>query len=35
MAEFSKTDRTTITRLAKRGSYDTETVYAILDDALV
>lgn len=35
MAEFPKTDRTTITRLAKRGSYDTETVYAILDDALV
>lgn len=34
MAEFQKTDRTTITRLAKRGSYDQETVYAILDDAL-
>lgn len=35
MAEFQKTDRTTITRLAKRGSYDKDTVYAILDDALV
>ena len=35
MAEFQKTDRTTITRLAKRGSYDKDIVYAILDDALV
>lgn len=35
MAEFAKTDRTTITRLPKRGSYDKDTVYAILDDALV
>lgn len=35
MAEFAKTDRTTITRLPKRGTYDKETVYAILDDALV
>lgn len=35
MAEFAKTDRTSITRLPKRGSYDKETVYAILDDALV
>lgn len=35
MSEFQKTDRTTITRLAKRGSYDKETVYEILDDALV
>lgn len=35
MAEFQKTDRTTITRLAKRGSYDKDTVYSILDDALV
>lgn len=34
MKEFPKTDRTTITRLAKRGSYDKETVYAILDEAL-
>jgi uncharacterized protein len=35
VAEFQKTDRTTITRLAKRGSYDKDTVNAILDDALV
>lgn len=35
VAEFQKTDRTTITRLAKRGAYDKDTVYAILDDALV
>lgn len=35
MAKFQKTDRTTITRLAKRGSYDKDTVYSILDDALV
>ena len=35
MAEFSKTDKTTITRLPKRGSYDRDTVFAILDEALV
>lgn len=29
------TDKTKITRLAKRGSYDLETIYAILDEALV
>lgn len=34
MAEFPKTDKTSITRLAKRGVYDKETVYAILDEAL-
>lgn len=34
MAEFSKTERTTITRLPKRGVYDKESVYAILDEAL-
>jgi nitroimidazol reductase NimA-like FMN-containing flavoprotein (pyridoxamine 5'-phosphate oxidase superfamily) len=34
MAEFEKTDRTTITRLAKRGVYDREAVYRILDEAL-
>ena len=32
--QFSKTDRTTITRLPKRGSYDKETIYSILDEAL-
>jgi uncharacterized protein len=34
MAEFEKTDRTSITRLAKRGVYERDTVYAILDEAL-
>ena len=34
MAEFPKTPRTSITRLAKRGVYDKESVYAILDEAL-
>jgi uncharacterized protein len=34
MAEFVKTERTTITRLAKRGVYDKDVVYAILDEAL-
>lgn len=35
MSEFSKTDRTSITRLPKRGAYDKATVYSILDEALV
>jgi uncharacterized protein len=35
MSEFSKTDKTTITRLPKRGAYDKATVYSILDEALV
>lgn len=34
MKAFSKTDKTTITRLPKRGSYDQDTIYAILDEAL-
>ena len=34
MSEFQKTDRTTITRLPKRGTYDKETIYSILDEAL-
>lgn len=34
MANFSKTDKTTITRMPKRGVYDQETVYSILDEAL-
>jgi uncharacterized protein len=34
MAEFKKTEKTTITRLPKRGSYDRDTVYSILDDVL-
>lgn len=35
MSSFQKTDRTTITRLPKRGVYDKEVVYSILDEALV
>lgn len=34
MPEFEKTDRTTITRLPKRGVYDKDTIYSILDEAL-
>ncbi|MBK6902638.1 MAG: pyridoxamine 5'-phosphate oxidase family protein [Saprospirales bacterium] len=34
MSEFPKTPRTSITRLPKRGAYDKETIYAILDEAL-
>jgi len=34
MSTFPITEKTEITRLAKRGSYDKETVYAILDEAL-
>lgn len=34
MSEFQKTERTTITRLPKRGIYDKETIYTILDEAL-
>ena len=35
MAEFPQTDKTSITRLPKRGVYDKDVVYAILDEALV
>lgn len=35
MKTFPITDKTEITRLAKRGTYDKETVYAILDETLV
>jgi uncharacterized protein len=35
MAEFSKTEKTEITRLPKRGVYDKEVIYSILDEALV
>ena len=34
-AELTKTDRTTISRHAERGSYDREAAYAILDEGLV
>jgi nitroimidazol reductase NimA-like FMN-containing flavoprotein (pyridoxamine 5'-phosphate oxidase superfamily) len=32
--EFPKTEKTSITRLPKRGSYDKQVVYSILDEAL-
>jgi uncharacterized protein len=35
MSQFPVTAKTEITRLAKRGAYDKETVYAILDETLV
>lgn len=35
MEKFPITDKTEITRLPKRGVYEKETVYAILDEALV
>jgi nitroimidazol reductase NimA-like FMN-containing flavoprotein (pyridoxamine 5'-phosphate oxidase superfamily) len=34
MSEFAKTDKTTITRLPKRGVYEKEMIYSILDEAL-
>lgn len=34
MEKFPITEKTEITRLAKRGAYDRETVYQILDEAL-
>lgn len=34
MEKFPITDKTNITRLPKRGAYDKETVYQILDEAL-
>jgi uncharacterized protein len=34
MDPFKITDKTAITRLAKRGDYDRQTVYSILDEAL-
>jgi uncharacterized protein len=35
MAEFQKTEKTEITRLPKRGVYDKDVIYSILDEALV
>jgi nitroimidazol reductase NimA-like FMN-containing flavoprotein (pyridoxamine 5'-phosphate oxidase superfamily) len=35
MTEFAKTNDTTITRLPKRGVYDQQAIYDILDEALV
>lgn len=34
MDKFPVTDKTSITRLPRRGTYDKETIYAILDEAL-
>lgn len=34
MSEFAKTGKTSITRLPKRGVYDKESIYAILDECL-
>ncbi len=35
MTKFTKTARTRINRLPKRGHYDRETIYQILDEALI
>ena len=35
MSEFSPTERTQVKRLPKRGKYDAETVYKILDEGFV
>lgn len=35
MSTFAKTDKTEITRLPKRGVYDKDVIYSILDEALV
>ena len=35
MTEFTKTHRNSIKRLPKRGYYDHETIYSILDEALI
>lgn len=35
MAQFKKSTKTRINRLPKRGHYDRETIYAILDEALI
>lgn len=34
MSEFARTEKTSITRLSKRGAYDKETIYSILDEAM-
>jgi nitroimidazol reductase NimA-like FMN-containing flavoprotein (pyridoxamine 5'-phosphate oxidase superfamily) len=35
MTDYARTDRTRVRRLPDRGHYDRETIYAILDEALV
>ncbi len=34
MGDFPRTEKTEITRLAKRGAYDQETIFSLLDEAL-
>ncbi len=35
MSEFEKTEQTRVRRVPKRGIYDKETIYQIIDDALI
>ena len=35
MSTFSPTDRTTLKRLSKRGDFDRDTIFAILDEAFI
>ncbi|HET9914789.1 MAG TPA: pyridoxamine 5'-phosphate oxidase family protein [Anaerolineales bacterium] len=35
MKQFTKTDKNSIKRLPKRGQYDRETIYRILDEAMI
>ena len=35
MTQFPKTNQNRIKRLPKRGHYDSETIYKILDEALI
>lgn len=35
MTQFTKTEKNRIKRLPKRGNYDRETIYRILDEALI
>ena len=35
MTDYTKTDKNTIKRLPKRGHYDRQTIYQILDEALI
>lgn len=35
MTNFTRTDRNRIKRLPKRGHYDRETIYRILDESLI
>ena len=35
MSEFAKTDLNRVRRIPKRGAYDKETIYSIVDDSLI